>query len=211
MFITSEMILKIALAVVAGGLVGLEREFRDKAAGFRTLIFICVGATLFTIYSQEIAASSDPARIAANIVSGVGFLGAGVILREGGRVTGLTTASTIWLTAAIGMGLGAGQYVLSGFVVLVTLVVLWVFPKLEQVVDNVREERTYEIVCTINLEKILAYEALFQSCGLRARRLRQVKEGERMLCSWRVMGSHPAHVRLVSQLFADPEVAEFRF
>jgi putative Mg2+ transporter-C (MgtC) family protein len=211
MLLTPEMMIKIALAVVAGGLVGLEREFRDKAAGFRTLIFICVGATLFTIYSLEIASSSDPARIAANIVSGVGFLGAGVILREGGRVTGLTTASTIWLTAAIGMGLGAGQYALSGFVVLITLVVLWIFPRLEQAVDNVREERTYEIVCALNLEKILAFEALFSRCGLRLRRLRQVKEGGQMLCSWRVMGSHPAHEQLVSRLFEDPEVIEFRF
>lgn len=211
MFVTSEMLVKITLAVVAGGLVGLEREFRDKAAGFRTLIFICVGAALFTMYSFEIAGSNDPARIAANIVSGVGFLGAGVILREGGRVTGLTTASTIWLTAAIGMGIGAGQYALSGFVVLVTLVVLWVFPKLEQAVDNVREERTYEIVCALNPEMILAYESLFKNCGLRIRRLRQVKEGERMLCSWRVMGSHPAHERLVAQLFTDPEVIEFRY
>lgn len=211
MLLTPEMMIKIALAVVAGGFVGLEREFRDKAAGFRTLIFICVGATLFTIYSLEIAGSSDPARIAANIVSGVGFLGAGVILREGGRVTGLTTASTIWLTAAIGMGLGAGQYALSGFVVLVSLVVLWVFPRLEQAVDNVCEERTYEIVCALNPEKVLAYEALFTACGLRTRRLRQVKEGGQMLCSWRVRGSHPAHEQLVSRLLADPEVLEFRF
>ena len=72
--------LKIVLAVFFGGLIGLEREFRDKAAGFRTLIFICLGATLFTILSSQLAGDKDPTRIAASIVSGVGFLGAGVIL-----------------------------------------------------------------------------------------------------------------------------------
>jgi putative Mg2+ transporter-C (MgtC) family protein len=109
-----EDLLKIILAVAAGGLIGMEREFRDKAAGFRTLIFICIGAALFTILSSALAPSSDPNRIAAGMISGVGFLGAGVILREGGRVTGLTTAATIWLTAAIGMALGGGKYMLAG-------------------------------------------------------------------------------------------------
>jgi len=211
MSLTHEDLVKILLAVVAGGLIGLEREFRDKAAGFRTLIFICVGAALFTIFSVELAGDSDPARIAANVVSGVGFLGAGVILREGGRVTGLTTASTIWLTAALGMGLGAGQYALIGSVVLVALVVLWIFPKLEQAVDNVREERNYEIICALDPEKLLALEALFRECRLHIRRHRQVKEGDRMICSWRVNGSHPGHEKLVSKLFADPDVVEFRY
>ena len=96
----SEDIFKILLAIGIGGAIGLEREYRDKAAGFRTLIFICVGATLFAMLSSKLAGDRDPTRIAANIVSGVGFLGAGVILRDGGRVVGLTTAATIWLVAA---------------------------------------------------------------------------------------------------------------
>src|SRR5512138_2976902 len=130
MIVSPEDILKICLALVAGGLIGIEREFRDKAAGFRTLIFICVGAALFTIFSTKLAGDRDPTRIAANIVSGVGFLGAGVILRDGGRVIGLTTAATIWLTAALGMGIGGGEYLLVAIGVVITLVVLWVFPKM---------------------------------------------------------------------------------
>ena len=108
MILSVEDVIKIVLAVSAGGLIGIEREFRDKAAGFRTLIFICAGACLFTILSFRLAANSDSTRIAANIVTGVGFLGAGVILRDGGRVIGLTTAAMVWLTAAIGMGIGGG-------------------------------------------------------------------------------------------------------
>jgi len=83
MTISSEDVIKILLAVLAGGLIGIERELRDKAAGFRTLIFISVGACLFTILSAKLAPGSDPNRIASNIVTGVGFLGAGVILRNG--------------------------------------------------------------------------------------------------------------------------------
>src|SRR5262245_25187982 len=103
-------LVKIVLAVGVGGMIGLEREFRDQAAGLRTLICICVGATRFTVLSARLAGGNNATRISANIVSGGGFLGAGVILREGGRVIGLTTAATIWLVAALGMGLGGGHY-----------------------------------------------------------------------------------------------------
>ena len=95
------------LAMLIGGLIGAEREFRDKAAGFRTIIFICVGSTMFTILSAKIGGAQDPSRIAASIVTGVGFIGAGAILQERERVIGLTTASTIWIAAALGMGIGA--------------------------------------------------------------------------------------------------------
>jgi len=204
-------VLKVLLAVVAGGLIGLEREFRDKAAGFRTLIFICTGSTLFTIWSQKLAHDSDPTRIAANIVSGVGFLGAGVILREGGRVVGLTTAATIWLTAALGMGIGGGHFVLAGTAVLVALVVLWVFPLLEEWVDNIRHERTYEITCPNQVEKLEALEGIFRGSGLRVKDRRQARAGGDMRCSWEVSGPPRAHDRLLRQLMSDAEVMELRY
>jgi putative Mg2+ transporter-C (MgtC) family protein len=114
------------MAVLIGGVIGAEREFRDKSAGFRTLIFICVGACLFTIGSIELGGPGDPVRIAAQIVSGIGFLGAGAILRNGVKITGLTTAATIWLVAALGMAIGGGLYLLTGAAAVV-LVVLWIF------------------------------------------------------------------------------------
>ncbi len=103
-----EDVARLLFAVLVGGLIGAEREYRDKVAGFRTIIFICLGATLFTLFSVKLGGAGDPARIAANIVSGVGFLGAGAILRSGERVTGLTTAASIWTTAAIGLAAGRG-------------------------------------------------------------------------------------------------------
>lgn len=211
MVILPEDALKILLAVVAGGIIGLEREYRDKPAGLRTLIFICVGATLFTILSSKLAGGGDPTRIAAGIVSGIGFLGAGVILREGVRVIGLTTASTIWLTAALGMGLGGGQYYLVGTVVIVTLVVLSVFPKIEEWIDNLREERTYEVACSISAKKRVELEAIFRQSGLRIRSHTQTKTGDLMTGSWQTIGSPKNHERLVQRLFADGEVKEFRF
>ncbi len=207
----TEDILKILLSLAAGGLIGIEREFRDKAAGFRTLIFICIGATLFTIFSAKLAGDKDPTRIAANIVSGVGFLGAGVILREGGRVVGLTTAATIWLTAALGMGVGGGQYLLAGTAVGVALMVLWIFPWLEQWIDNVREERTYEVTCGLNPAKLAELEGMFRQCHLRIRSHRHVKSGQAMICSWQTSGSPKHHELLMQKLFADEQVQEFRF
>jgi putative Mg2+ transporter-C (MgtC) family protein len=126
--------LHVGAAALAGACIGVEREFRDCAAGFRTLIFIAVGACTFTLLSQHIGGPDDATRIAANIVTGIGFLAARAILRDGLRVAGLTTAATIWFTAAIGMAFGHGEYLFSGLLTLGALVVLWCFPPLETAV-----------------------------------------------------------------------------
>ncbi|MGH7620949.1 MAG: MgtC/SapB family protein, partial [Gemmatimonadaceae bacterium] len=111
---------KLLLATLLGGAIGLERELAGKPAGLRTNILICVGAALFTQLSVDIAKIGfspdghpygDTTRIAAQIVSGIGFLGAGAILHGGGAVVGLTTAATIWVVAAIGIALGSGAYI----------------------------------------------------------------------------------------------------
>jgi putative Mg2+ transporter-C (MgtC) family protein len=161
---------KILLAMLLGGALGAEREFRDKAAGFRTLILISFGACLFTLWSLHIGDPEDPTRIAANVVTGIGFLGSGVILREGGRITGLTTAAMIWLSAALGMGVGIGEIWLSVVATLIILVVLWFFPVLEGAIDRTRETRTYEITLPIMAEKVTHLESVFRQCGLNVHR-----------------------------------------
>ena len=110
-----DTVFQVFLSIVCGGLVGFERERSGKGAGLRTNILICLGSTLITHVSVQFSTHfgvdhSDPARIAAQIVSGVGFLGAGTILRAGGGVVGLTTAATIWAMAGVGLALGAGFY-----------------------------------------------------------------------------------------------------
>ncbi|MFQ6104970.1 MAG: MgtC/SapB family protein [Candidatus Glassbacteria bacterium] len=115
--------LKLLLSLALGGLIGYEREAESKPAGLRTLALVSLGSCLFTIASIRIAGtedgSFDPGRVASGIVTGVGFLGAGAILRSGGSVLGLTTAASIWLVAAIGMAVGMGMY---GEALLATLI-----------------------------------------------------------------------------------------
>jgi putative Mg2+ transporter-C (MgtC) family protein len=111
-----DLLVKLGLAVLLGGIIGFEREVSGKPAGLRTNILICVGAALLMDLSINVGIADgrrigDPARIAAQIVSGVGFLGAGTIMQSQGMVTGLTSAATIWVVAAIGMTIGAGQYI----------------------------------------------------------------------------------------------------
>jgi len=110
-----QMFLRILLAVGLGAAIGLERQLSGKVAGMRTNMLICLGAAVLMILSQEMGARYDDSvsRIAAQIVSGVGFLGAGVIIRDRGGVYGLTTAATIWLVASVGMAAGAGYYALA--------------------------------------------------------------------------------------------------
>lgn len=116
----NEDLIKIILSLIAGLLLGIEREVKDKAAGFKTITIICLGSTLFRVLSFKIGAgdSQDATRIASYVVSGIGFLGAGVIFKDGINVNGLTTAGIIWIAAAIGMSFGFGEY-LIGIVFLV--------------------------------------------------------------------------------------------
>lgn len=206
-----EDFLKVLIAVLVGGLIGMEREYHDKAAGFRTIIFICVGGTLFTIISQNFGGEHDPTRIAANIVSGVGFLGAGVILRDGGRVMGLTTASTIWLAAALGMGIGTGKYTLVGSALLVILVVLWLFPFLEHRIDNLREVKTYEVLIPFETDKLHELEILARNHKLRLQSQKQVKTCDEMLCIWEICGSPKNHQKLIDAILSDPQIREFKY
>ncbi len=117
---------KLLLASILGGLIGLERELHRKPAGLRTNLFMCVGATLFTILSGELARQfgGDHTRIAAQIIPGIGFIGAGAILRDRGGVVGLTTAATIFVVASIGMAIGGGMYWTATYTSLMCLLAL---------------------------------------------------------------------------------------
>ena len=123
---TVEMALRLLLATCLGAAIGLQRELSGKEAGLRTNILICLGAAIFTVLSTLAFPGGDPSRIAAGVVTGIGFIGAGVILhRTGGAVTGLTTAATIWAVAGIGVAAGAGKYIIA--VVATALVLLVLF------------------------------------------------------------------------------------
>jgi putative Mg2+ transporter-C (MgtC) family protein len=121
-----DIALRLALAAVAGMIIGIERELRDQAAGLRTHMLVAVGACLFTIVgAYGFEGQGDPSRVAAQVVTGIGFLGAGAIIREGVSVRGLTTAASLWVVAAAGTAVGLGLFWATGVATLITLISLW--------------------------------------------------------------------------------------
>ena len=127
MNIEIEMVLRLVLATFLGAVIGYQRERMGKEAGLRTHMLICTGAALFTMVSIFGFVGADPSRVAAGVVTGIGFLGAGVILhRTGGAVVGLTTAATIWAVAAIGLAAGSGLYIISVVATVLMLVILFI-------------------------------------------------------------------------------------
>jgi putative Mg2+ transporter-C (MgtC) family protein len=150
-----DLTIRMLLAAGLGGLIGLEREWSNHAAGFRTHILVCIGSAaimLLSIYgfgefANEYNVRMDPARLAAQVISGIGFLGAGAIMRTGSTVSGLTTAASIWVVAAIGLCVGAGFFYGAGLVTVLVLLSLFVLNKWERYL--MRNRRNQEIVIHI--------------------------------------------------------------
>ena len=139
-----EEIGQVVCAFVIGAVIGMEREFRSKPAGFRTMILICVGSCLYTILSKE-AGSDSTDRIASNIVTGIGFIGAGVIFKEGITVNGLTTAALIWTTAALGMAIGYNNYPLAIVVSIMVVIILFVLEPVQRFINKFHKVQDYKI------------------------------------------------------------------
>ena len=204
-----ENVIKVGMAVLLGGLIGAEREFQDKAAGFRTIILITVGSTLFTIFSLDFDPGFTKTRIAANIVTGIGFLGAGAIVREHGRIGGLTTAATIWLSAALGMGIGGGELVFVAVSTAVVLVVLFIFPYIERWIDRSREARSYRIViATSDTKGGDKIKSAFEKNALKVLDHHQTKTESSVIGTWRVIGSPKSHEKFVDQMVKDKNIKE---
>ena len=167
---------KLMLATVLGGVIGWERESSGKPAGLRTNILICVGAALLTDLSISFGSVSgpqgpvwDPSRIAAQIVSGIGFLGAGTIMQAKGTVTGLTTAATLWVVAAIGMTVGAGATLEATGTTLLVLVILWPLGWVEDRIEADRRGRTIRVVFEDAAGKLEEIQSVFEDAGLRVK------------------------------------------
>jgi putative Mg2+ transporter-C (MgtC) family protein len=153
-----EIFLKIFLAAILGGLIGLERQIAQKEAGLRTNILIAIGSVLLTILSIKLAESfslADPSRIASHIVTGIGFLGAGAIIQARFAVHGLTTAATIWSVAAIGMAVGIGYYFIAFTVTLFILIILTAFRPIIRMIEKQKKSFVY-IIKTGDRAAILA-------------------------------------------------------
>jgi putative Mg2+ transporter-C (MgtC) family protein len=142
----SSTLARLLLATLLGGVIGLERQLRHKPAGLRTNMFICFGAAMFTVLSKQLAgAESDSARIAAQIIPGIGFIGAGSILHAKASVTGLTTAATIFVVASVGMAAGGGVYLTAIFATFIILIALELLGRMEAAYSLKSFVTTYEV------------------------------------------------------------------
>lgn len=189
-----ELWLQILLATVLGGAIGMERELSGKPAGLRTNILICVGATLFTVLSFKLSLNrGDPARIAAQILPGVGFIGAGTILHTRGSVTGLTSAATIWVVAAIGMALGAGAY---NDAIATTLLVMLILGGLGYLENFVARRATYSHLLIHAKPEVSALEdleSLVRRSGLTVSRVESRRENVDLVIEFELRGPKRLH------------------
>lgn len=201
--------LKLAVSLALGTAIGLERELSDKSAGLRTNILICLGATLYTILSGYFV--NDPARIAAQIVSGIGFLGAGAIMREGERVTGLTTAATIWTVAAIGTAVGFGHFRLACYFSLAVLVVELVFYQLDLWIDDLRERHNYRIVTRLDEACASEIERIFRESRVKILRRKLMKKEGHYYSEWFTAGPRAANEKAVKLLVTAKDILEVAY
>jgi len=203
-----EVIERLLVAMAIGLVLGIEREHRDKSAGLRTLTLISMGSCLFMIVSISLGNGTID-RIASNIVTGIGFIGAGVIFKSDRGVNGITTAATIWVTAAAGMAVGSGMYLEALGATTLILLVLAGFVKLEHWIEKVNKERTYMIVRPYEPGIVAHYEEMMRGFHLKYELEKRIKVDDQMQCSWRVQGSKVNQEKLVEALLADPRISKF--
>lgn len=189
-----EVILRLLLAILIGGMIGYEREFKNMAAGFRTHILVCIGATLVSLVQLKMAEQAlsiinanpdlaevikvDFARLGAQVITGVGFLGAGTIIHSKGSIKGLTTAASLWVVACIGLGIGMGYYevvICGAIAIFITLVVLKKFQY--KFISKVRK-KSIRVNCLMDRGALEFIENTFQQNGLSVDRIQFLHENE---------------------------------
>jgi len=188
MEINFEFGLRLLISFAIGSAIGLEREYRSKSAGLRTMIMICLGATIFTEISIQLGGNT-PDRIASTIISGIGFLGAGVIFKDGLSVSGITTATTIWISAALGMAVGAGEYFIAVIGSAVVLIVLVLFEKVQSFIERIHQSRSYKITVEGNSEFESNLERDIKKLKLGSKKKKDYKEGNLSILIYEVVGS----------------------
>lgn len=204
-----EQLLKLGLALLIGTVIGAEREYKNKSAGLRTLILICLGSTLFTMISGSLGAEEEKARIASNIVTGIGFLGAGAIMREGLTVSGLTTASSIWATAALGMAVGTGEYLLSIFSAVIVLVVLTLFGFVQPLIDRYR--KAIDLHITFAGDDYSSLEAEMEHFNLKYEKMRTIKKEGDSVLEYEVSGRKDELNRFLKTLNQNNAIKSFEY
>jgi len=200
----SSYLTRLIIALLIGGAIGLEREFKGKPAGMRTNMLICVGSCLIMIISIEIAAgavrTADPGRIAAQVVTGIGFLGAGTIIRSRFHIVGLTTAATIWTLSALGLAIGAGYIVLSVIVALLITITLVFIGLAEEKLDTKRSYHVIQVSIDRGDGVIKQLMAHFEGMKIRSEALEVIRSGDLWRATFEYASSQEKHRELVERL-----------
>jgi len=200
--LSSYVVARLLLASVLGGLVGLERELSRKPAGIRTNMLICLGAALFTIVSYEMAGNvgGDHTRIAAQIIPGIGFLGAGVVIRERGTIIGITSAATIFVVASIGMTVGAGFYATGIFTMLLLLGSLVIIGNIEDRLGLHTRVMNFKITAPPDGDPLTQVHAIVEQSGLNARRWHSYKTDQVLVVEFEAEMTVPQERDLMARL-----------
>lgn len=199
-------LLKLSLSVVIGCALGLEREVRGKSAGFRTLALICFGATIFTICSYLLGVEDNRDRIAANVLTGVGFLGAGVIYRTNVSISGITTAASIWVAAAIGMLIGIGDYLLAVIAGCFSLVILYALDFVQMKIDYQFEHRSYKVVFMKEME-VEAFYKHVKSLNIKLHRSKLYRNEDQITVEFEVSGKE-SNLHLLNQWMVENKLVQ---
>jgi putative Mg2+ transporter-C (MgtC) family protein len=194
---------KIALSISVGALIGAEREYKSKTAGFRTMILVTLGSTLFAIISEQLTGGKD-FHVIGNIVVGIGFLGAGAIFKEGNTVSGLTTAVTIWVSAALGMAIGTGQYLLAVFTSFVVVLILFGFSSIQLFIDKKNQEKYYTICIKNDPDSKKQINDMIRMVHLRAKYINTSGKNRELTYTIKIKGSDKNHTDFV-QLLSNAE------
>lgn len=208
---------KALLSIACGGLIGLEREFKKKPAGFRTNILICLGSMLFMWLSSHVALSiaadrpADPGRIAAQVVTGIGFLGAGTIIQARGRVVGLTSAAMIWVVAAVGMSIGAGYLAIGITTTALILMVLVILGFFERRIFGSCALYDCQVAFDDDQGRTrLAIEHSLRAAGRPIEAFQVRRAGDHLVATLPYCDTHPQHRKILSDLWKIDGVREVR-
>lgn len=203
-----EDLIIIAVSILCGSIIGFERQYNNKSAGFRTIILISLGSTIFTIVSKHGSGSDD--RIAANIITGIGFIGAGVIFKDKLSVLGLTTAAVIWTTAGIGMATGIGYHMLAFGLTIFTIIILSLFGRVEYLIDQLPHTKAINLTFhNTDINNIYILEETLKNRKIKSKRLMMNKSKGLLFVTLRVKGSQKQFVELNEELIKMESIMDY--
>lgn len=206
---TENEIILITVSLIVGIIIGAEREYYNKSTGLRTFVLVSFGSCIFTILSAKMGADSDD-RIAANIITGIGFIGGGVIYKDENRISGITTATTIWATASLGMAVGSGYIyvVLLGMVLII--LILNSLTHIQAIIDKHHKIRNYHIYIS-DYNELLYCKETFSRFNLKHEIIGENRNPENIDIEWRLIGKNENHEKFIQKIREDNKIVGFEY